>query len=390
MMLQQLQRQSKAQVVALGELVEITQGCPFDSSLFADSGTLPVIRIRDVLPGRSSTYLNGLCDDRYLVNKGEILIGMDGEFNRARWQSETAALNQRVCRIRPLGNRVDDGYLFHLLPQELKKIEDRTPFVTVKHLSVKQINAIQILLPPLPEQRRIAAILDQADALRAKRREALAKLDEMAQAAFQQACEIERGRKLGLYLDDFLAEIQIGPFGSLLHKSDYVEGGVPLINPMHIIDGQIVPNGAYSVSKQKLKELARYRLQEGDIIMGRRGEMGRCAVARGEHVGMVCGTGSMILRCDPMKVAPDFLAEFIRSPHTVQALENASSGVTMANLNQKSLSTIEANIPPMDIQRRYAETTQQLQSEKKRMRGGLDKLDLLFTSLQHRAFSGTL
>jgi type I restriction enzyme S subunit len=162
----------------------VLSGFAFDSEGFGDSGDVPVVRIRDVVPGSSSTFYRGAFDPRYIVGNGDILIGMDGEFNRARWRDGRALLNQRVCRIAPSGPDLDEGYLFYFLPAALKAIERVTPFVTVKHLSVKQIRDIAVPLPPLPEQRRIAEILDKADTLRAKRRAALAQLDTLTQSIF--------------------------------------------------------------------------------------------------------------------------------------------------------------------------------------------------------------
>jgi hypothetical protein len=77
-----------------------------------------------------------------------------------------------------------------------------------------------------------------------------------------------------------VADVQIGPFGSLLHKHDYLEGGVPLVNPMHIDGGTIVPDRRHAIAPEKASQLANYRMAEGDVILGRRGEMGRCAVVR--------------------------------------------------------------------------------------------------------------
>ncbi len=338
MKLQQLPRQSKAQVVALGELVEITQGCPFDSSLFADSGTLPVIRIRDVVPGRSSTYLNGPCDDRYLVNKGEILIGMDGEFNRARWQSETAALNQRVCRIRPLGNRIDDDYLFHLLPQELKKIEDRTPFVTVKHLSVKQINAAQILLPPLPEQRQIAAILDQADALRAKRREALAKLDEMTQAIFVEMFispedngETWPRRSIG----SVASAMRTGPFGSQLLHSEFVGEGIAVLGIANAVTNQFAWGERRFITERKYRELARYRVFPNDVIVTIMGTCGRVAIVP-ETIPVAITTKHLCsITLDKDLCLPEFLhACLLRHPEVLRQLGAAEGGLGRAGVGR--------------------------------------------------------
>jgi type I restriction enzyme S subunit len=172
------------QTAKLGEFVEILSGFAFDSEQFGDTGDLPVVRIRDVVPGRSSTFFSGDYDPKYILQDGDLLIGMDGEFNRARWSGGKALLNQRVCRISSSSRELNDAYLYHFLPAALKAIESVTPFVTVKHLSVKSIRDIEIPLPPLKEQQRIAEILDRAEALRVKRRAALAQLDALTQSIF--------------------------------------------------------------------------------------------------------------------------------------------------------------------------------------------------------------
>src|ERR1700730_15804373 len=136
---------------SLGELVDILSGFAFDSSLFAKNGDIPVVRIRDVVAQKSSTYYLGAFDPKFLVQNGDLLIGMDGEFNRARWNGGKALLNQRVCKIAPSTPDLDEGYLFHFLPAALKAIEDVTPFVTVKHLSVKDIRQIKIPVPNIAE-----------------------------------------------------------------------------------------------------------------------------------------------------------------------------------------------------------------------------------------------
>jgi type I restriction enzyme S subunit len=148
--------------VELGEVCVFLSGFAFKSDLFStEPNGLPVIRIRDVLPGSSKTFYSGDYQSQYIVERGDILIGMDGEFNRERWKSDPALLNQRVCKAIARANILDDGYLYHALPMLLKKIEDETPFVTVKHLSVAKLKSAQIPLPPLEEQRHIAAILDK-------------------------------------------------------------------------------------------------------------------------------------------------------------------------------------------------------------------------------------
>ena len=167
----------------LPEICTIQYGFPFDSAKFSTSEGMPLIRIRDVVRGYSETFTTEEYKEEYIVSKDDLLIGMDGEFNIAKWGETPALLNQRVCRLFPT-SEVDKNYLFYFMPSALKRIEEKTPFVTVKHLSAKELNKVKVPLPPLDEQRRIAAMLDKVSGLIAKRREQLDKLDELVKARF--------------------------------------------------------------------------------------------------------------------------------------------------------------------------------------------------------------
>jgi type I restriction enzyme S subunit len=141
-----------------------------------------------------------------------------------------------------------------------------------------------------------------------------------------------------------LARFRTGPFGSTLHKEDYTNNGIPIVNPMHIVDGNIVATQEMTITAQRASELAEFRLWEGDIVIGRRGEMGRCAVVKAVQNGWLCGTGSMIIRTNPLASA-DFLQLVLSSPPIVAAIENASVGSTMINLNQSVLAGLKVALP---------------------------------------------
>jgi type I restriction enzyme, S subunit len=132
--------------------------------------------------------------------------------------------------------------------------------------------------------------------------------------------------------------IQIGPFGSQLHKSDYTENGIPIINPKHIKDQKIYPHE--NISKHKANSLPQYKLSKNDILLGRRGEMGRSAPILQKQNGWFCGTGSLFIR-----FGINFLSELysliLSERRVVNYLENKSRGTTMTNLN----STILNNLP---------------------------------------------
>lgn len=146
-----------------------------------------------------------------------------------------------------------------------------------------------------------------------------------------------------------VANFRTGPFGSALHKSDYVVDGVPIINPMHIIDGKLAPTPSMTVTESAAKRLGEFRLRPGEVVIGRRGDMGRCAVVDDKHAGWLCGTGSMIVRPGP-RMDPGFLQLVLSSPVVIAAIEAASVGSTMVNLNQGTLAGLAIQAPPRDEQ----------------------------------------
>lgn len=190
-----------------------------------------------------------------------------------------------------------------------------------------------------------------------------------------------------------IIDLRTGPFGSALHRSDYAFGEVPLINPMHITAGRIAANPDHCVSEDTAKRLSEYRLLEGDIVMGRRGEMGRCAVVGPPYVGSVCGTGSLILR-RTNGIYPPFLQYFLSSDQVVSHLQSAAVGSTMANLNQKLLLGISIDIPPTTEQVRIVEKLEELLSDLDagvaELKAAQKKLALYRQSLLKAAVEGAL
>lgn len=149
------------------------------------------------------------------------------------------------------------------------------------------------------------------------------------------------------------ARFRTGPFGSALHKSDYTDDGIPVVNPMHIIDGGIEPTRTMTITEQAANNLAEFRLKAGEIVIGRRGDMGRCAVIQDHQTGWLCGTGSMIIRCEKGADA-EFLQRVLSSPQAISAIEDASVGTTMINLNQGTLAGLRIQLPPLPEQRSIA------------------------------------
>jgi len=152
------------EVVRLGKYIKILPGFPFDSEFFSDTEKgFPLIRIRDLERSYTETYYTGEYDSDFIVEKNDLLIGMDGDFYVVLWKGEPGLLNQRICKIDSINSQLDSGYLYHCLIGKIKKIQDSTPSTTVKHLSTKDIENIKLALPSLREQKRISEILSSMD-----------------------------------------------------------------------------------------------------------------------------------------------------------------------------------------------------------------------------------
>ena len=186
--------------IKLVDVCGIQYGCPFDASLFSTSPSegMPLIRIRDVKGGQTETYYSGEYSPEFIIRKGDYLIGMDGEFNIAPWQSEDALLNQRVCKIYTKSQDVVIRYVYRFLQKELKKIEDETPFVTVKHLSAKRLNQVYLPVPPIAEQEKIVAELDCLSGIIEKKKQQLKELDNLAQSIFYEMFSNQDGTPVKL------------------------------------------------------------------------------------------------------------------------------------------------------------------------------------------------
>lgn len=192
---------------------------------------------------------------------------------------------------------------------------------------------------------------------------------------------------------DELVALRTGPFGSALHKSDYVPGGTPIINPMHIQNGRLVPSDGARVGQMALERLGEFRLNIGDVVLGRRGEMGRCAVVKPSEQGWLCGTGSLTLRTAGA-IDSEYLQKFLSSPSAIRTLIGESVGSTMTNLNQGILKTLDTPLPPLNEQKRIVAKIDALTEKSREAREALEEvpelLDKLRQSILAAAFRGDL
>jgi len=299
------------------------------------------------------------------------------------------------CVLRPIKERLESRYLYYYtrtIPF-IGYLVNLATGASYPAVSDKIVKSNKIPLPSLETQKRIVVLLDQAQELIDKRKEQITLMDQLVQSLFYDMFGDPVTNPKGwdkFKIPAISTATQIGPFGSLLHQQDYIEGGIPLINPMHIQGGLVVPNCSYSISEKKLSELSRYQVKVNDLIMGRRGEMGRCAVITDKEDGYLCGTGSLFIRPCLDKITSTFLWFVLSSKSMKKKLEEFSLGATMPNLNKKIIDNLTLPTPPLKLQTTFTERVQKIENQKKAMTKSLKKLEDNFNSLMQRAFKGEL
>lgn len=356
---------SKYQLVTLGKHIDILSGFAFPSSGFNQKNGVPLIRIRDILSGRTETYYEGSYDLKYLIKKGDLLVGMDGDFNREYWKGTDALLNQRVCKITPNPETLDKNFLYHFLQKELDKIHATTDVVTVKHLSVKKIQDIKIRLPSLKEQKRIAAILDKADGIRQKREQAIKLADDFLRATFLEMfgdpVMNPKGFDIKVLSDFFIDEkngTKCGPFGSALKKDEYTREGVPVWNMDNItLKGGFIDLPSLWISEYKYQELESYSVLDGDVIISRAGTVGKMGVVRLSTEKSIISTNLIRVRFGEKLYPEYFVSLMTYCKGRVGNLKTGPDG-TFTHMNTGVLSNLEFPYPPLELQKKYIKIRQ--------------------------------
>jgi type I restriction enzyme S subunit len=275
------------------------------------------------------------------------------------------------------GAQANPWYFHHLLRSRTYKARIKAASTGIVEsrlrLYTDDLYRLEALLPSLSEQAVIVRFLDDMDHriqhyIRAKQK--LVKLlEEQKQVIIHRA--VTRGLDPNVRLKpsgvEWLGEVpehwqvrtlgqiaisfRTGPFGSILHQSDYVEGGTPLVNPTHMSGGKIIEDMRCSVPPPVVARLSDYLLAKYDLVFSRRGELGRCSLVRDREVGWICGTGSIRVRVAYAEIEPEYLIEALQVRWVGEYLSLFSVGATMNSLNTGILKGVPILIPPLREQR---------------------------------------
>jgi len=343
--------------VKLGEVCEILSGYAFKSSQFNDKKIgLPLIRIRDVERGFSDTYFEGAYPEEYLIKNGDLLITMDGSFILKKWEGDLALLNQRVCKIKITDKSVDEDYISWLIPKYLKEIEDKTPFVTVKHLSVAKIKDISFVLPNKPEQKLISKELNTISQIYDFRKIQSEGLNELVKSRFNEMFGDFYTSLFPKYKIGEKFELSSGSTPSRDNKLYWDSGMINWVKTTEVINKEITETEE-KITKFALENTSLKLFPVNTILIAMYGQgqtRGRSAILKVESTSnQACGA------IFPNKIDnPVFIWHQLMLRYS--ELRELGRGGNQANLNGQLIKNFELIFPPLSLQDEFADFVAQV------------------------------
>jgi type I restriction enzyme S subunit len=375
--------------VPLGEVADFINGFAFKPEDWHDGG-LPIIRIQNLTdPSKPINLTTRQVPEKYKVRRGDILVSWSATLGVFTWdRTDEALVNQHIFRVLPHESVIAHGYLKHILDGALVSMAQHLHGATMKHVNRGEFLATRIPLPPLDEQRRIAAILDQAAS---ERERVTRRRDSVAGIRTALFHEMFGGYEPTDMLSDY-CEVQGGLQVSTKRNALPVE--VPYLRVANVYRDRL-DLGEVKMLKATEAEAARTRLEPGDLLFveghANPNEVGRSAVWDGSIPGCVHQNHLIRARLDSEKLLPDFAVAWFKTAEGSAHFRRA--GKTTSGLNTISASQVRSAllpIPPIEEQRLFADRCRDVRRLIQKCADAAMLTNDLCASLQSRAFSGKL
>lgn len=370
----------------LTDICDIQYGYAFDSKCFTEDPLYPpLVRIRDVKRGYSETYYSGDYSEEYLITSGDLLIGMDGEFNIARWKSDRALLNQRVCKL-TAKKGTNEEYLRFAMAKVLKEIEQKTAFVTVKHLSAKELNKLYLNVPELSKQNKIAGILSRLENIIDVRRQELEKLDELIKARFVEmfgdAVNNDKDWETAS-VESVCKEIFGGGTPSKSHPEYYEDGHIPWVSSKDM-KADVLYDSQIRINELGVDNSTARMVPVNSVIMVIRSGILKHSLPVAINAVPLTVNQDLKVFIPGDRIITRFMAMQFKM-HERDILSGVRA-VTADNIEFNSLKQRLLIIPPIELQNEFVSFAEQVDITKAAVKRVLDETQLLFDSLMQKYF----
>lgn len=386
--------------VLLGECCEIVSGATPDTSNKAfwdgdvkwatprDLSELDGAYISDTPRKLSQAGLNSCAAN--ILPAGSVLFSSRAPIGHVAINTVPMATNQGFKSLVPRNGRVDAKYLYHWLRAHRRYLEALGNGATFKEVSKAIVSKVTIPLPPVLEQRRLAGILDRADALRAKRRAALEQFDALTRAVFVDMFgdPVENSQPWKTQsLAELVDEARPISYGILMPGPD-VADGVRYVRVVDMQAGGINLSGIRRTSPDISQDYRRSLLRPGDLLLSIRGHVGRLAIVPDALNGANITQDSARIALNGAH--PVFVRECLRHPSFQRWMERHTKGMAVKGINLGDVKLMPIILPPESLQSQFARRVETIERLAHQQQTSLQQLEPFFASLQHRAFRGGL
>lgn len=341
----------------LGNLVRISKGKKHEPSL---SGTR-YIQIEDLRHCDNIKYTSATKGTE--VDYEDLVIVWDGAYSGLVSYGLKGFIGSTLARLRLVDpNKVYTPYLGHFIKTKFDYLQSQCTGATIPHVSKYSLESIKVILPSLPEQKRIAAILDKADAIRRKREKAIELTDSFLQAVFLEMfwSNPERNSWKECLIQDLVestkGSMRTGPFGSALRHDEFTTSGIAVLGIDNAVNNRFTWGERRFISPEKYESLKRYTVQPGDVIITIMGTTGRSAVVPLDIPTAISTKHLATLTLNRQIADPDFVAFMIHShPGILRQIKNANRGAIMDGLNLGIIRNLSLELPPLPLQKRFSQ-----------------------------------
>ena len=347
--------------VELQEISKVIMGqSPKGESYNQDGIGLPLLNGAADYKGNIFKPKKHTSEPTRVSQKGDILLGIRATIGNFAFSDSEYCIGRGVAAIRVDEKKAHKGYILKCIERELSRIIHRAAGSTIKGIKKEDLTEMKLNLPPLDQQKKIAAILDAADAYRQKTKALIEKYDELTQSLFLDMFGDTWTNPMGwdFYLVEDLAakekhSIKAGPFGSSLKKEYYVESGYKIYGQEQVIKDDL-SFGDYYIDESKFLSLKNCKVKEGDILISLVGTYGKIAIVPENYEQGIINPRLMKITPNQEIIRPDFLKTLLRSSGVLLQTKNKSRGGTMDIVNVGIMRKIKVPLPPLELQNQFA------------------------------------
>jgi type I restriction enzyme S subunit len=323
----------------------------------------------------------------------DLLIAWDGANAGTIGYNLKGVIGSTLAKLSPQVE-IDSTYAGRFLQSKFQYLRERCTGATIPHISRSVLEEIQLPLPPLAEQQRLAALLDTADALRRHDRALLTHYDRLVESVFLELFgdtfkntkhwEI---KKIEEVVSEEKHSIKAGPFGSLLKKEFYAKSGYKIYGQEQVIRDDL-SFGDYYIDEKIYKKLESCKVQAGDILISLVGTYGKLSIVPERFEPGIINPRLMKISLDKTKVNPIFFKFLLTDKGIKTQIENFSRGGTMDIVNVEIIRNLKIPLPPLSLQTHFATLVHNIEAQKERVRAQAAQSEDLFQGLLQRVFEG--